>query len=263
MAHSTSSGGVSDLYRPFTAEKLRGMVMSLVASVASNGLNIFGQSILGMSPLVSTTIFLQVFGNLLVYVLDILFAKEIINGERVSYLDAGTRLRWMLKSFFKSTFLKYIITILIDSIILVEMLDFGIFVCEKNGIRFKFRNEIIAGLISIVTFILWVNALRFNWAYAETENATLNIIIIAWLGISITVFCATRTMRSWMERPKESTPPDSNNPMRSTPEQNQNQNQDQNPSQNQKEQQEVQQQAAEKQFNNFAETLAALLQVHH
>lgn len=193
----SSSTSASAVFQPFTGEKVRGMVLSVICGIFANVLNVFGQGVLHLHPLVSTALFLNLAGNLSVYAVDIVFAKESFGGNRVPYSDLHTRLSWLGQSFLKPTFMKFIITAIIDSIIMLEMLDYAIYMCEKYDVRFRFRNEIIASLLSILTFILWVNAMRFNWAYSESEDAIMNILVMAWLGIVIMIFCATRTMRSW------------------------------------------------------------------
>lgn len=200
MSSPTAS---TEIFKPFTGEKLRGMVISVLTGAGVTGLNVFGQSVMHLHPLVSTMLFLNVAGNLLVYSLDIIFAKSTFHGQTIPYTDYRTRLAWLGRSFLRPTFVKFIVTALIDGIILIEMLDYGIYVCDMYGIHFKFRNEAIAAVLSVVTFIFWVNALRFNWAYSDSEDAILNLLVMAWLGIVIMVFCATRTMRKWKQEEKD------------------------------------------------------------
>ena len=189
----------SDLYHPFTKEKVRGMVASVISGLTGNSMNLFGQSVLGLNPFVSTFLFMQLGGNLVGYILDIVLAKETFKGTPVRYSDLIARFRFMLISFSSTMFFKFIITVIIDAIIVVEMLRSVLDILDANNIQFKFRNEITAGLISFVTFVLWVNALRFNWAYAENENPVMNIIMVAWLGIMIMAFCAAKNIRSSIE----------------------------------------------------------------
>ena len=183
-----------ELYHPFTKEKVRGMGASIVASLSGNTLNIFGQSVLGLNPLVSTALFLQVTGNFIGYMLDMVFAKEVINGMQVPYVDILARVQFMVKSLGTTMFFKFIITVIIDTIVIVEMLNAALFILDANDIKFKFRDELVAASISFVTFILWTNALRFNWAYADTSNPIMDIVILAWLAIVIMIFCSTKTL---------------------------------------------------------------------
>ena len=199
VVSTITSASTSELYHPFTPEKVRGMFASVAAGLTGNAMNVFGQSIIGLNPLVSTVIFLQVGGNLIGYMLDILFAKEVIAGSRVPYTAFLSRLAFMLGSIASTMFFKFIITVIIDSIIVVEMLSAAMNILDKNGIKFRFRNELVAAAISVVTFILWTNALRFNWAYAEFNNPVMDIIMVAWLAIVIMIFCATRNVRSGLE----------------------------------------------------------------
>lgn len=190
------SASSSDLYEPFTGEKIRGMIASLVASVSGNAMNIFGQSVLHLNPLLSTALFLQLGGNLIGYFLDIVAAKEKFSGTRVPYTDILKRVILALRSFSSTMFSKFTVTVIIDTVIVIEMLKTALDVFDAYDIKFKFRNEITAAFISLLTFVLWVNALRFNWAYVEEDNPLMNIVMIAWLGLTLMVFCATRNIRS-------------------------------------------------------------------
>lgn len=196
IARGTVRAGLSsdDLYSPFTQEKVRGMVVSLLSSAAGNVLNVFGQSVLGWNPLVSTAVFMQVFSSLLVYVLDILFAKATFHGAPVPYGDFIQRAQWLWTSFTRPPFMKFIVTALIDLVIGIELLRAALSYLDDAKIEFRFRNELVAAAISIVVFVLWTNAVRFNWAYLDDDNPVMNIVMVAWMALALMVFSATRNV---------------------------------------------------------------------
>ena len=49
--------------------------------------------------------------------------------------------------------------------------------------NFKYRNLLVALVIPTITFFLYVNQLRFDWAYEYKENFLLNVIMYVWLTI--------------------------------------------------------------------------------
>lgn len=185
----------SEVFKTFTSEKIRGMFVSLVTASVANGLNVFGQTTLGLNPLLSTSLFLQVGGSLLVYTGDILFAKSEFDGVALGYnsKDLLKRWKWLKKSLVSPVFLKFVITVIIDTIIILEVLRFTLDVLDENGFKFRYRNEICAAIIGIVVFILWSNALRFNWAYGP-ENGIMNVVVMAWMGIVVMVYATSRNM---------------------------------------------------------------------
>jgi hypothetical protein len=187
---------MDDFYNPFTEEKIRGMGTSVISAITGNGLNAIAHTVYGMNPLLSTFLCLYVLGSFLGYALDIVFAKKAFDGQEVSYLDIMHRLKWLGRSFVTTTFLKFIITAIIDVIIGIEMLKLTLNLLDKYNIKFKFRNEIAAAIVSFVAFILWVNALRFNWAYSDEQNVTLDIIVIVWLSLAILIYCAIHNIQS-------------------------------------------------------------------
>lgn len=188
----------SELYTPFTREKVRGMLVSTATSVLANGINVFFQSVLGFNPLISSALVLQVGAGLVVYVLDILVAKENFNGRHVAYTEVRKRLKWLIRSFLQPVFFKYIITVIIDTLTFIEILRAVLQVLDENNIRFRFRNEICAALLSAGSFILYVNATRFNWAYNDGgENSIMNIIMLLWVTLTIFIFCVSHNARRY------------------------------------------------------------------
>ena len=205
------NGRLGKLLSPesFRNEKLRGAVTAWTTAIAANSLNMLGAS-LGMNPQLSSVLFLSLFGGLLNYALDILFAKEVfmVGGKvgPVPYGDLSTRFAWLLASLSQKYFFRYIITLLIDSIIFVAIFRF-----VKMSVTYKQlvpqKNKVVellvAGGISLFTFVLYMNVLRFDWAYSHENNPILNMLVIIWLTIVVLVYVRTSTINAEVDASKD------------------------------------------------------------
>lgn len=185
-------------------EQIRGIGTSVISGASANILNTLSIKG-GVKPLTSTFIFLTLFGNIFGYCLDILFAKEKFQLSKykgvenffgfVPYSDIVTRLKWLLKSFFQKFFLRFIVVAIIDSIINLTIIEFVINKLDEYKIMLKYkelRNGIVGGVIALLTFVLYLNTLRFNWAYRDEEDPVLNIVVLMWLTISIVIYLGLR-----------------------------------------------------------------------
>lgn len=203
---SASGAGVKalDPKHTFSEEKIRGMVTSIITGGISGGMN-FGLTAAGLSPALSAFLGLYITGSLLGYVFDILFAKHEFfiprgyGGESgpyngpVPYTDVAARAMWMLHSFAGKHFFRYVITVIIDSLIGIVLLNAAIEYMDSNEflMDFAFRDAFVAGGISIFTFILYNNILRFDWAYSEADDPLLNVTILMWSTLVLMIFAIT------------------------------------------------------------------------
>ena len=183
----------------FKGEQGRGIVTSITGATIANGLNYYLQK--GGMPIQSSSLLsLSIIGNILAYTLDIVFAKENFkmseyNGKidyfgKVPYSDLKTRCLWLFKSFGDKFFFRYLITVLIDSFIALTLLEYIINYLDENEIMKdnKIRDVLAAAFVAGITFFLYLNTLRFNWAYKEDEDPILNIIVLMWLTLLIAVY---------------------------------------------------------------------------
>lgn len=185
----------------FGREKLRGLVMSLVSGVAANALNLLGTHVLGLSVQASSVIFLQAFGNVFGYALDILFAKRVFAVQRggarfegpVPYSDLATRARWLLRSFVGRQFFRFLVTVIIDTLVSLALLNWAIKAMDRHGVLmgFRYRNVIVAGMIAIGTFFLYSNILRFDWAYSDADVPMFNVIVLMWVTLVLVITAVT------------------------------------------------------------------------
>lgn len=176
----------NDSFNVLTTEKVRGGIASAISGLLSNIANA-GLIVAGVDPILSTLLTLQVAGNLFTYFLDIMIAKREFHGVVVTYNDLRTRFTWFLHSFSGPPFHKYVVACIIEAIIVDAGLSRARQICDKYKIQFFMRDAVLASLIAAVSFILVMNVLRFNWVFNEAESTTLNIVVLAWMGISVVV----------------------------------------------------------------------------
>ena len=171
-------------------EKNMGKLTSITSVIIANILNYILNIGFGINIQESTGISLYLIGNILGYVLDILFAKKNLylidkNGNPKLIDNFNDKIKFVLLSFIDKYFIKYVILCVIDAIIGLILLKYCIEILDENKIllNFKYRNLIVALLIPTITYFLYVNDLRFDWAYEYNENFLLNVLMYVWLTI--------------------------------------------------------------------------------
>lgn len=184
-----------DSFNLLTEEKARGGVASFVSGVVANALNA-GVMMTGVSPVLSTIITMQVAGNLLLYFLDIMMAKRDFNGSTMPYSDLRRRFHWFLRSFSGPPFHKFVVACIIEGALVYAGLKRARAYCDLHNIRFQMRDAVLAGCVAALSFVLIMNILRFNWVLDETESVTLNIVVIAWMSLSVLALLTGDTTRT-------------------------------------------------------------------
>jgi len=171
-------------------EKNMGKLTSITSVIIANILNYILNIGFGINIQESSGISLYLIGNILGYVLDLLFAKKKLylidkNGNPKLIDNFNDKIKFVLLSFVDKYFIKYVILCVIDAIIGLILLKYCIEILDENKIllNFKYRNLIVALLIPTVTYFLYVNNLRFDWAYEYNENFLLNVLMYVWLTI--------------------------------------------------------------------------------
>lgn len=184
----------------FTNEKIRGLISSVVSGSVSGGLNLAGQAF-GLNAVVSALAFLYAFGSVFGYSLDIIFAKREFHipqgyrGEKpyrgpVPYTDVGTRMIWLLRSFIDKQFFRFVITVIIDTLIGLAILRALIdFANERDFLTdFAYRDTFLAGGVAVFTFFLYNNVLRFDWAYSDQDSTLMNVVVQMWTALVLMIF---------------------------------------------------------------------------
>lgn len=178
-----------------TKEKLNGAIVGFVVGLLVFSLNLLGVQSMNLSAQTSSILFLYIIGNFLGYVFDILFAKEkfrdVLSGvmKRVPYTDFKTRGRWLRKSFYQKYFFRFVISVIIEAITGIAILNAIIQYMDYHHIwkEWKLRNAAVGIFVAIINFVLFVNILRFDWAYNEDENPMLDMIVLMWMVLTMLI----------------------------------------------------------------------------
>lgn len=181
------------------SEKTKGAITSVVSGSLSSLAHMLGVSAFNMSAPVSAFWFLYVFGNVLSYSMDIVFAKEkfFIHGRYVvvPHRDLMARLHILARYLVSHQTWKFAISALLDTLLgliiivnLIKILDH-----ERIFQQYaKWRNAAIALAVPTFTFFLFVNILRFNWAYKHTSSTELTVLIVLITALTFAWFVQSK-----------------------------------------------------------------------
>ena len=148
-------------------------------------------------PVSNASALMSVITNALGYVLDVLFAKKCYSdfGSGRSYLleRMDQKLAWLLQSLMSFGFVRFLITVAIDIMVSRFMLRYAQSVLDSAGIltSWRWRDSLLALFITFVNFNLFVNRIRFDWAYSIRPDPALDLIMFSWfssLVVSLTIF---------------------------------------------------------------------------
>lgn len=173
--------------------KVRGALTTVFSGSAAGLMNLLGVSF-GLSAQTSTVLSFYIFGSILAYTVDILFAKKYFAPHGggpltiIPYKEIRQRFGWLIDSFATKYFFRFTITVLIDTLIGLTLLSALLKYMDKYDIHFRWRDTIVAGFVAIFTFVLYNNALRFDWAYAHGDDKLLNTMVLMWTTIIIMLF---------------------------------------------------------------------------
>lgn len=188
IGNPSKAVNTQETFRGFLTSISNGSIMSVITYILLNVMNYSVNSV---------ALITSIIGTFTSYSLDILFAKKTFNlkeykGKKyketdddveVDYKDVMVRLIWLLKSFSGSYFSKFLIVSVIDSAIYLVIIDFIRRKMDKNNINFKYRNLLLIIILPCITFFLYVNQLRFRWAYDSNDKPIMNILMFIWLTI--------------------------------------------------------------------------------
>ena len=183
----------------YESEKGRGIIGYILAIIIANSINIALTKYTSLTIEQSTFISMYLIGSTIIYSSDILIAKDLFylkeyNGEiNIPHSDISTRTKWLLNSFADKYFFRFLITVIIDTIIGITLLRYCIKTADNLKLlpTWKYRNHIIVFIIAIFTYVLYLSTLRFDWAYQYTENILLNILVIAWASLAVLISSTT------------------------------------------------------------------------
>lgn len=190
----------------FKNEQGRGIFGYIAAAIIANYLNVYLSKVTNLTLTQSTFLSIYIIGNIIVYSSDILFAKESFYLEKyggvkdyvgkVPYTDLSTRASWLVNSFYKKYFFRFLVTVVIDTIIGITLLKYTIKKLDDLHIlpKWKYRNFIVATIVSAFTYFLYLSTLRFKWAYQYEENILMNILVMVWVSLALLISASTNPL---------------------------------------------------------------------
>lgn len=176
-----------------TNEKVRGFFTSIVASIIVYFFN-FLLVVFGSSPELVNVILIPL-GGVLSYMLDIVFARK----GPIPYTDLTARYNWLLVSFRKRYFFRFIVTLIIELIVTLSLVTAIRKAMDSRGHMVSgkwktFRDFMITVVCSLLVFTFFGNILRFDWAYSDDNIRILNISVLLCLVICVTIFTNTYSL---------------------------------------------------------------------
>lgn len=184
-------------------EKIIGTVVSILVGLVSTGILFLAQTT-GAS-VETAVIYASLFGNFIGYSGDVLVAKQCFddwNGEDYTLVkydqwDVQKRFVWYVKSLISKSFVRFVLTVVIDIIVSLALIDLLTQLLDDLGIKFGIRDAVLSGLISMFTFQVFVNEIRFNYAYNRSDNFTQDLIVFAWASILIVIYILLRKLNAF------------------------------------------------------------------
>ena len=180
-----------------TLEKVRGVISGSVAGTLCNVLTVVGVTLFGLSPVTSMIIMHYVVGAVIGYVADILIAKRSFHGVDVPYSALGVRFAWLLRSLGERFLFRFVISIVIEALTAIVVfkavrraMDDAQFLA--TGDARVWRDLAASACVALLTYVLFGNVLRYDWAFNEKEDPLLNATAMIWIGLALMLFASTR-----------------------------------------------------------------------
>ena len=134
-----------------------------------------------------------VLGIIFTYIVDILFIQKFFKNFNTSMLEeiSYSSIRYRIKYLFKyRIFLKYLIVVIISSILVSSLIRFTKNTMKKYDIKQKYLKNIYLDFLINIFFkflvtAIFLNFIKFKWAYVDNNDVYLTAIIISLLNLSI------------------------------------------------------------------------------
>lgn len=181
-------------------EKFVGAIVSVIVGLISTGILVGAQAV-GASTEASV-VYANLIGNFLGYTGDILVAKECFDAwtgseyvpVKYDQWDLQNRFVWYVKSLASKSFLRFVMTVTIDLIVSLAIIDLVTQLLDDLNVKFRFRDAIVAGGVSMVTFQIFVNEVRFNYAYKRASSFTHDLVVFMWASVLIVFYIMLRKL---------------------------------------------------------------------
>lgn len=118
------------------------------------------------------------------YTLDIFIAKTFNNGE--------SKLNWYLNSFLKNNFSKYLVYSILHFLVSQNILNYIKPTLDKYNITHKYRDITLTLLLNMFLFALYGYFLKFKWAYADSSDPMMTMIVLNWCTLSIMIYIMSK-----------------------------------------------------------------------
>jgi len=133
----------------------------------------------------------QILKHLVTVVIEVMMVQKYFRVDdelkKISYRDLRTRISIFLN---RSIILKTVVVISIVAIASNTLTNYTKELLDRyewfRSIRY--RELLLEIVITTVLNILFVNALKYQWAYIDVREININMIIFAWFSISVMLY---------------------------------------------------------------------------
>lgn len=114
------------------------------------------------------------------YTLDIFIAKD--------FKPSDSKFNWYINSFQKHNFSKYIVLSILHYIVSITIFNHVRLIMDRNKLNYPYRDIFLILFINMFTFALYGYFLKFKWAYNDTNDPLLTMIVLNWCTLSIMMY---------------------------------------------------------------------------
>lgn len=168
-------------------------------------------------PIANASAVTTLAANLLGYSLDVMFAKRAFGdlsgrgGPDVLLESVREKALWLARSLASFTFVRFLITVAIEIVITVFLLRYLTAALDDAGVLagWKWRDTVLSAAIAAVLFGLFVNRIRFDWAYVMPPDPSMDILMMIWFSTLVVSYIVYEKVREDAEAcpcPKGSDP---------------------------------------------------------
>lgn len=133
----------------------------------------------------------QILKHLVTVVIEVMMVQKYFRVDdelkKISYRDLRTRISVFLN---RSIILKTVVVISIVAIVSNTLTNYTKELLDRyEWFRsIHYRELLLEIVITTVLNILFVNALKYQWAYIDVREININMIIFAWFSISVMLY---------------------------------------------------------------------------
>lgn len=174
----------------FDKQKILGAATSVASGGMSNGIYLIFWKLLGMNPILAAVLALQLIGGLLAYSFDIVFAKESFNGTKIPYSDILYRLSYLGNSFFSEMIIRFVVALIIMSIVYFFVYKALLKTARRYNITFKYNEAFYAMGLSVALYFLFNHILLFDYVYNELDRSIeVDLTVVGTMLLCLIAYC--------------------------------------------------------------------------